>query len=404
MSERRDRPKSRVLLEVRIPRLWIGGLVAALVLVAVGAAAGFSVVNRTETCGACHVIAAEVATYKETGHYAAGVGCQQCHTKPGVFYYVVRNLQGLSNVLTHVTGTYERPITAYVGADTCTKCHPNEELEQDHVVGNIRVNHGGLREAGYQCLTCHANISHPGTQIEVARMSQNVMAICSRCHDGVTLPEDCDTCHLGAVPGGHDPVEMKLKITPADCGGCHEDEASCRRCHNGLQIPHPSTWERREHGPVVNERSEKVCVKCHTRDEPTFCDDCHGLEIPHAASFATDHSGEADAQRDLCDNCHGKDGCIACHGLSMPHPAGFLGTHASTARSSPSVCSRCHSQAYCDGCHGVSLPHSASFVAGHTTTVYSSGSLCVKCHGNRGGGAAGCYGGECHDPGDDFDL
>ena len=68
------------------------------------------------------------------------------------------------------------------------------------VVGNIRVNHTGLREAGYQCLTCHANISHPGTQLEVARVSQNKMSICARCHDGVKLPDDCSICHIGGVP------------------------------------------------------------------------------------------------------------------------------------------------------------------------------------------------------------
>jgi nitrate/TMAO reductase-like tetraheme cytochrome c subunit len=402
--DRDKRPKSRVLLEVRIPRLWIGGLLAALALVAIGAVAGFASVNRIETCGACHVIKAEVDTYKETAHHAAGVGCQECHTKPGVFSYFVRNLQGLSNVLAHATDTYERPITAYVGADTCTQCHSNEELGQDLVVGNIRINHKGLREAGYQCLTCHANISHPGTQTEVARLSQNVMAVCSRCHDGVTQPADCDVCHLGAVPGDHEPVTVELKMSAKDCAGCHEDEVACRRCHNGLQMPHPSDWEKSRHGTVVLDRDESICVRCHTKEDPAFCDDCHGLEMPHPNSFRKDHGAAAQKDRKLCVNCHGKNGCTTCHGIAMPHPSGFLATHTGVARSSPAVCSRCHSAAYCNGCHGVSLPHSSSFIAGHANAVYSGGGLCVKCHGNSGSGIAGCYGGECHVAGDDFDL
>jgi hypothetical protein len=87
----------------------------------------------------------------------------------------------------------------------------------------------------------------------------------------------------------------------------------------------------------------------------------------------------------------------------MPHPSGFLTGHASAANSSPAVCSRCHSAAYCTDCHGVALPHSSSFIAGHATAVYSGGGLCVKCHGNSGSGIAGCYGGDCHEVGDDFD-
>jgi nitrate/TMAO reductase-like tetraheme cytochrome c subunit len=443
MGRDRDKPpKSRVLLEVHIPRLWIGGLVAALALVLIGAVAGFSAVNRIETCGACHVIRAEVDTYKETAHHTAGVGCQQCHTKPGVFYYFVRNLQGLSNVFAHATDNYERPLTAYVGADTCTKCHSNDELEQDLVAGNMRINHSGLREAGYQCLTCHANISHPGTQIEVARLSQNVMAVCARCHDGETLPDDCDVCHLGAVPGDHEAVAMELNVSAKECRGCHEDEVTCRRCHNGLQMPHPSGWESRRHADVVLERKESVCVKCHTRDDASFCIDCHGLDMPHPSRFRGDHGEIGRADRKVCEKCHGTKSCITCHGIAMPHPggflsshggtalkssavcsrchsgsycsdchgiamphpSGFLGSHAGTARSSPAVCSNCHAASSCTACHGVSLPHSSSFIAGHAQTVFSSGAVCVKCHGNRGSGPAGCYGGECHAAGEDFDL
>lgn len=404
MAPRSDKPpKSRVLLEVRIPRLWLAGLATALVLVFVGAVAGFAAVNRIETCGACHVIEAEVTTYRETEHYASGVGCQECHTKPGVFSYFVRNLQGLSNALAHATDTYERPITAYVGADTCTKCHPNEEIGRDLVVGNIRVNHKGLREAGYQCLTCHANISHPGTQTEAARLSQSVMSVCSRCHDGVRLPEDCDVCHIGAVPGDHDPVVMQVRMNAKDCRGCHQDETTCRRCHNGLDMPHPSKWAKDGHGPVVLDCGESICVKCHTKEDPEYCLDCHGLELPHPKAFRGDHGDEAQKDEKLCAKCHGTNGCTSCHGIAMPHPEGFLGTHTGPALSSPGVCTNCHTAAYCTDCHGVTLPHSASFIAGHANAVYSSGGTCVKCHGNSGSSFTGCYGGECHEVGNDFD-
>jgi hypothetical protein len=186
-------------------------------------------------------------------------------------------------------------------------------------------------------------------------------------------------------------------------GDCHEDETTCRRCHNGLDMPHPSAWEKKEHGEVVLDRSESICVRCHTKDDPDYCIDCHGLDMPHPGSFRKAHGDEAQKDRELCVKCHGKSGCTSCHGIAMPHPSGFLAGHESAANSSPAVCSRCHSAAYCTDCHGVALPHSSSFIAGHATAVYSGGGLCVKCHGNSGSGIAGCYGGDCHEVGDDFD-
>ncbi len=171
------------------------------------AVVAFAALNRMDTCAQCHVIKDEVVTYKQTAHYDAGVVCQDCHTKPGVFNYFVRNLQGVTHLVNYISDTYQKPITTYVGANNCIQCHPKEEIERDIVVGNIRVNHTGLREEGYQCLTCHANISHPGTQLEVARMPQDtIMSVCARCHDGEQLPDDCDTCHVGGLPSGYEKV------------------------------------------------------------------------------------------------------------------------------------------------------------------------------------------------------
>ena len=71
----------------------------------------------------------------------------------------------------------------------------------------------GLREAGYQCLTCHANISHPGTRLEAARVPNDKMAICARCHDGKQLPDDCGTCHVGGAPAEEIDVPIQGHLT-----------------------------------------------------------------------------------------------------------------------------------------------------------------------------------------------
>lgn len=394
MKERKP-AKSRVLLEVHVPGRWILGVLAALGVFVIAAVVGFSVVNRIDTCASCHVIKPEVVTYKQSAHYAAGVGCQQCHTKPGVFNYFIRNLQGATNLILYVSNTYERPITTYVGADTCAQCHPNSQLEKDIVVGNIRVNHKGLRAAGYQCLTCHANISHPDTRLEVVRSGQNTMSICARCHDGRQLPDDCDICHISGVPATAPKVAMKVAVTPSQCRECHTAKTFCTKCHNGLEMPHPKSWDD-THGGVVVDRGQSICVSCHLKDDPRFCIDCHGVRMPHPSGFGTNHGSFALENEEKCVKCHGKNSCIECHGLQMPHPSGWMSIHSSTALSSPGLCNRCHSSSFCIGCHGVALPHSGAFIADHPNQTYNQGSVCMKCHGNGGTGPQGCYGGQCH--------
>jgi len=375
-------------------------VVAAVVITLVVAVGGFSYVNSIGSCDSfCHVVKPEVDTYKQTAHYAAGVGCQKCHTKPGVFNYLIRNLQGVSNMILYVSNTYERPITTMVGTNNCVQCYPKSQLERDQVFNNIRINHTGLREAGYQCVTCHANISHPGTQLAVARVSQNKMPICARCHDGKRLPDTCSTCHVGGAPPEEINVPITGKVTVAECAGCHKGQVLCEKCHNGLAMPHPTGWLRR-HGPIVNERGKTICVGCHLKKDPKFCIDCHGVEIPHPAGWNTQHGTVGRKDPKVCVKCHGRDPCSTCHGgLQMPHPSGWLGQHTSAYFADPSVCSRCHSSQFCSACHGVELPHSSAFVGDHPNHVYDSGSVCMKCHGNGGTGPQGCWGGQCHSPG-----
>ena len=384
-----------MLLEGRVPLSWIAGVLTALVVVVVATVAGFSLLNRVATCETCHLVKPEVETYKQTAHYRAGVGCQKCHTKPGVFNYAIRNLQGLTNLFLFVSNTHEVPLTAAVSSNNCVQCHPKSEIEKDQVVGNIRVNHVGLREAGYQCVTCHANISHPGTQLAVARSAQNKMPICARCHDGKKLPADCGTCHVGGAPAEEIDVPIHGRVTAEQCRGCHAKKNFCARCHQGLAMPHPQRWNS-EHGGIVLARGKVVCAGCHLERDPKFCVDCHGMEIPHPSSWTSSHGKTAAKQSAKCVKCHGKNSCITCHGLQMPHPAGWVGAHPATARSSSAVCTKCHSSSFCTACHGVQLPHSGAFIADHPNHVYNGGSVCVKCHGNAGTGPNGCYGGQCH--------
>ena len=169
-------------------------------------------------------------TYKQSPHYRAGVGCQKCHTKPGVFNYFIRNLQGVTNLILYVSNTYERPITTFVGSDNCVQCHPKSEIEKDQVFGNIRVNHTGLREAGYQCVTCHANISHPGTQLDSrAHLAEQDGRSARAATTARQLPDTCSTCHVGGAPAEEINVPIKGHVTAGQCQGCHEQQGVLRQ-------------------------------------------------------------------------------------------------------------------------------------------------------------------------------
>ena len=145
------------------------------------------------------------------------------------------------------------------------------------------MNHTGLREAGYQCITCHANISHPGTQLEVARVSQNKMPICARCHDGKQLPDDCNICHVGGAPPEEINVPIEGKVTPSQMSGVPPGKRarpSAPTATTASQMPHPAGWMK-SHGPIVVDRGKSICVSLPPQGRPEVL---HRLPRPRDAA------------------------------------------------------------------------------------------------------------------------
>jgi len=358
----RPKRRGRHLLDLELSRWWVVGALLGLVVVLIIIATGFAIVYDNAFCGRCHVIKKEVTSFNASSHHRPGVVCQDCHTKPGVFNYFIRNLQAATHIVEYLSGHYQRPIVTYVGVENCVTCHPKEQIERTNVVGDIRVNHTGLREAGYQCMTCHSQVVHGDVTPVGSRAPESTMHICWRCHNGVDQPQGCSICHVNGVPAGTGDVPIPVHMTMGDCTSCH-NKWFCAKCHHGITMPHPPGWMQ-THGPIVVRRGAAICADCHTKKDPKFC--------------------------------------IRCHGLPMPHPANWIATHGATAMANPSLCVKCHGEDSCVRCHGLVLPHPASFVASHWTQASSSGSICTKCHGNTAGGgttgAASCWGGECHYP------
>jgi len=437
---RRRRPTPRELLTLKLSRGWLLGMVLGIVALLVLATAAFAVVNSERFCGSCHVMKSEVASYNATAHHQAGVGCQSCHTKPGVFNYFIRNLQNTTYVIDNITGRYQKPIVTYVGAENCMTCHPKSQINQDVIVGNIRVNHIGLQAAGYQCVTCHAEVAH-GNNVPIgSRPDESIMSLCAQCHNGVNQSKRCSLCHVNGVPPGTVNAQIPVHMTAGNCTECHTDKLFCSNCHNGVPMPHPANWMPAGHGRYVLAKGAQVCAKCHTAKDPTFCIDCHklpmphpanwqaqhghfvlskgsklcvtchtkpdpnfcirchGVPMPHPANWQAQHGTVAMKNFGVCYRCHTQAQCTSCHGIVMPHPAGFAsgGVHGPLAMSNPSLCTKCHTQSFCVACHGVVLPHPSSFIANHFVYAAQEGAVCAKCHGNNVDGAQSCYGGGCH--------
>ena len=203
-------PKSQVLLEGRVPRPWlIGVLVALVVVVIVGASSPSVSLTTRAPAQRATSSSRRSTTYKRHGALSSGCRLPAVPHEARRVQLPHQEPAGRSptSSSTSPTRTSARSPPPW-GPTTASSVTPSPRLERDQVFNNIRVNHTGLREAGYQCITCHADISHPGTQLEVARVSQNKMPICARCHDGVRLPDDCSICHVGGAP----PEEINVPI------------------------------------------------------------------------------------------------------------------------------------------------------------------------------------------------
>ena len=180
------------------PRRWLIGVVVALVCPLRGRHRRLRGVNRIDTCAQCHVIEPEVDDVRAVGPL------RRRRRVPGLPHQAGR-LQLLrpqppgrdAHRQQHLGHLSEADHDLRRAPTTASSAIPRSEIERDIVVGNIRVNHTGLREEGYQCLTCHANISHPGTQLEVGAHAPGRRSC--RCARGATTASSCPTTATSAT-------------------------------------------------------------------------------------------------------------------------------------------------------------------------------------------------------------
>ena len=272
-----------------------------------------------------------------------------------------------------------KPTAAFVGADTCTSCHAEQEKSY------VDSPHGKSSDprtpaALHQCETCHGpgetQVDDPAVNTSIRKFAKmaprEVNAVCLSCHTGGPhaawqgSPHDtrslaCTTCH-SVHASKSDTAHLKTTTEVQLCATCHKVQAAkmqrashmplpeghmqCSSCHT----PHGSTNVKQlKVGNWVNES----CVSCHTEKRGPFL-------FEHAAG------------RESCITCHDPHGssndrllvakvpmlCQRCH-IGTRHPSTIydnLTIQAKSVRVTGRGCVNCHSQI-----HGSNHPSGQTF-------------------------------------------
>ena len=313
-------PRKRMQIALAV----VAGVAVLLVL------AGFAS-SSPALCGSCHEMGPSHASWSESAH--SGVKCVSCHETPREWYGQPLRAVERVRLLTrdtwrHLSGRLGEPNdpsaigrTSPMPDEVCLQCHsPNRKATSGF---RILIDHVEHAERTGSCVACHVHTAHPDP---VLGRPLSLMTECYECHGTAEHPEasdECGTCH---------PADFDLK--PA----------------SHLEDP----WAR-DHGYTALETPD-MCTMCH---EQSYCDSCHGVEMPHPEEWLDGEPshGEAAAtiDRDVCYRCHTEepDSCAACHHEGYDPALGpWLEQHYDEARTvGVASCLDCHEPLFCSTCH-----------------------------------------------------
>lgn len=280
------------------------------------------------------------------------------------------------------TGTYTPK-----GADTCIKCHDEDDEYPVFDIFKTKHGHQGDKRspfAGLQCEACHGpGIAGPEAIEEVVK---------KKGHTGKVRPGQDRPPIIAFGNDSHVPVEKQNSM----CSNCHKSndhigwkgsahqsgDIACVNCHK-LHTPRD---------PVLTRKTQAVvCFTCHQKERAEFykpsshpvrfgqlgCTDCHR---PHG-SIADDLLVKPTLNQ-TCYTCHAEkrgpllwehapvsEDCSLCH---TPH--GSIHPALLTKRA-PLLCQQCHSKA---GHRSLVLTNGN--LPGGSPSVFLLGNSCVNCH------------------------
>jgi len=311
-------------------RRWLR-VAAIVVLVVVAGAVAFDLVTASpRLCASCHEMRPRVASWQQSAH--VGVGCWECHQQPRPWYAYPLGLADRAQVLARdVRAHSSRDTTAAVDGpvagvppmsdDVCLQCHePNRKATSGF---RIKIDHVEHAKRNKSCVSCHVRTAHP---LESRGTPLTLMSQCFTCHGTAEKPEAsaaCSLCHptgYQLMPVSHDDkawVPQKHSETAADdrkqCEMCHTQKF-CNDCH-GIEMPHPEGWSQGEDGHAAYAETDRaVCSKCHT-EKPDLCSMCHHKQYdPTRGSWVQQHFIEVETGgAEYCFECHAPSYCVRCH-------------------------------------------------------------------------------------------
>ena len=251
----------RHLTELYIPRAWIAGMGVALLILLLRRDRRLRVrqrqshlrlVPRHRTRG--RVVRRAPPTTPPASPVRTATPSRACSTTSSATSPASRTSSRTS------TGNYHKPVTTFVGTENCVQCHPKDEIERDIVVGNIRVNHTGLREAGLPVRDlsrdrrsrrrdpdrCAAQDVDHVDLLAVSQRRRRVAAL-------LDLPHQRRAAGHG--PGHHAAAheQRRLRRVPRQALLRHA-ATTASRCRI------PNGWPR-THGATVLDRGKAICVR-----------------------------------------------------------------------------------------------------------------------------------------------
>lgn len=337
---------------------------AAVVIAAVGASSSIWFCSNV-----CHQVMDDaIIAYHDSPH--AKISCIQCHTHIGadpVTFLIDKAEFGIDGVYKVATHTFELPVNdgSVVAFETprkqCTQCHsPNRRVTPGR---GLKIDHEAHAKRDIGCTVCHNRVAHPETHDLVLAGNRRhddfmQMGACFRCHgqDATAQgPGRCEACHTAAFelrPASHTQEGFYKPF-----GDSHLHAEMAKKDQARMTKAEESASREHEEGGLKIPQLDAVssCGQCHAEK---FCNDCHGLEIPHPAAFRDDHDKVASANPAACAPCHAsskasspRKTCDDCHHKVGDPSKPWFPQHSRLATKDAGPCLDCHDPMYCESCH-----------------------------------------------------
>lgn len=343
---------------------------------------------------ACHNVHADNEKTFYAGSHSQ-VSCMACHYRPNMdpARFAIDRIDKLLDLYPTIAGTFEMPLNEHsrlalrTPSYQCTQCHSS--MREVTPSRGMLIDHQVHEKQGISCAVCHNRVAHPEKFAYTLPGNAHhedfmKMRACFRCHtltetspSTFRAPGSCSACHTAdfdLVPPSHDAKGWytaggdstgHAKAALADAKEVAEAKKEWADIRTEFLDRQPRVLmriidvdtERPLDVPPAAAVSE--CDTCHVRSK--FCDVCHGLQIPHPATFAKEHPAKfTEKDATSCAMCHNKSGspandaktCQMCHHPAWNPAASWTSQHPAVVKDKGSdACFACHRETFCSSCH-----------------------------------------------------